>query len=93
MLLHRLSKYRSGYTGLIERSNTYEWFKMTRSGRFNRLRVYQKEDFEEWAHFKSVVAKFVSTRGFFDPPIALESCSIRELDEITTEIAHTNSRS
>ena len=73
--------------GLIERAGTYEWFKMTRRGRFNRLHVYRKEDFEEWAHFKSVMAKFISSRSFFDPPVSLMVCSIQELDRITADNA------
>lgn len=83
MQLHSLSKYRPGDVGLIEQAGTYEWFKVTRKGRFSRLKVYQKEDFEDWAHFKSVMAKFISARSFFTPPITLTSCSKEELDRIT----------
>ena len=90
MQLHTLSKYRSGYVGLIERTGTYEWFKVTRKDRFNHLKVYQKKDFEDWAHFKSVMAKFISVRSFFIPPITLASCSLAELDKVTANSASTS---
>ena len=82
MYLHRLSKYRSGYLGLIETASSYEWFKLTRQGRLNRLKVYPKEDFEDWEHFKSIMAKFVPGRSFFEPPIPMTFCSVQELDRI-----------
>ena len=89
MHLHTLSKCRSGYVGLLETAATYEWFKMTRKGRFNRLMVYQKEDFEDREHFKSIMTKFISGRRFFDPPIAVTSYSVQELDRVFASVAST----
>lgn len=83
MKLLSLTRYRSGYVGLIEREETYEWFKLTREGRFNQLKVYAKNDFEDGNHFKSVVAKFISSRNFLSPPLMLERCSIETLDDIS----------
>ena len=82
MQLLCLSRYRTAYVGLIEREHTYEWFKITRKGRLSRLKVYEKKDFEDLNHFKSILAKFVSSRNFFSAPLVLEHCTIEALDNI-----------
>lgn len=88
-----LKAYAAGYTGILEQSDAYVLFYLTRTGRYKKLRTFDKSDFTNLSHFKSVITKFIPARSFLETPVGIENPSaspaelIRILNACSREIS------
>ena len=76
-----LKAYPSGYTGFLEEADHYVFFSLS-AQRLIKLQVYDKSEFNGYAHFISLMSKFFPLNHFYRRPLMVERLTMSELDRI-----------
>ena len=82
MKILSLTSYAVGFTGIVERPDAYVLFCFPRRGAFKTLHAYPKADFNNGAHFRSVITRLLSPGSFLKSPVSVRSVTTVELDRI-----------
>lgn len=76
-----LKAYRSGYTGFLEESDHYVFFKLSIKG-LKKLQCYDKSEFGGYDHFIGLMSKFFPINHFYRKPIAVDCLTMDEVDRL-----------
>ena len=77
-----LKAHPRGFHGCLIHEESYQFFQLTRSGRFRPLKRYPIEAFEDHDHFAAIMMKYMGTTAFLLPPVPIQEITLEALDRV-----------